>query len=214
MTLSTLTTTILLGIGISACAQSNADTVQLHYDVLAQANVFYHGIMQPNKVPGGAGIEPITVDVRGVQYIRIQEATGTVSPFSDRDSTMSGADGGEYGLKTAVSGAGAFAGIQHDKRAMFLCGIFTSYASGLDQAYPATDYTNDDNKPQYWPALNQTFIIGDGKTDKGQEQIFKVPNEAETLYIGFADCLEGSPSNYRDNQGYITITLILEQKKK
>ena len=125
MTLRTLTTTILLGIGIYACAQSNVDTVQLHYDVFAQANVFYHGIMYPKKVPGGAGKEPIAVDVRGVQYIRIQEATGMVSAFNTGYSAMADADGGEYGLKTVVSGAGAFSGIQHNKRAMFLCGIFT-----------------------------------------------------------------------------------------
>lgn len=213
MTLRALFTALLFSIGFIANAQDDIDTVQVSYIVSAQANLFYNAIMNVDNVPGGAGMEPVAVDVRGVKYIKIESTEGEVSPFTDSTGTLAGADGGEYGLKTYVAGAGALSGIQHDTKVMFLCGVFMNYASGLDAAFPATNYTKEDNKPKHWPALNQTFYIGDGRMDNGKQQVFKVPNEAETLYLGFADCLEGDPSNYRDNQGSIKVTLILERKK-
>lgn len=213
MTLRALFTTLLCSVSILANAQDDIYTTRSDHEVSAQANIFFDAISYPNKVPGGAGIAPVAIDVRGVKFIRIEKAEGEVSPFTDSAGTFAGADGGEYGLKTSVSGAGALSGIQHDTKVMFLCGAFMSYASGLDAPFPASNYTDDDNNPEFWPALNQTFYIGDGRMDNGKQQVFKVPNGAETLYLGFADCLEGDPSNYRDNQGSIKVTIILERKK-
>lgn len=204
-------TLLLLSLGYTTMAQP--DTVHQHYEVSGTANVYYHAMFNHDKVPGGAGSAPIAVNVKGQKYINVVYTAGTVSCFGAIDSTYFGADGGTYGYSTAISGAGAFSGISHKNRVMFLCGVFASEASGLDEPYDPDDYTGKENEPTYWPALNQVFFIGDGKTDDGTLQTFLVPNEAEVLYIGFADCLSGPPSSYGDNAGTLKITIALRHEK-
>ncbi len=209
MTLKYPLITLASLLSFSAIAQE--DTTQMHFEVSAQANVYYNYIYDFKKVYGGAGIKPVIIDVRDVKYITIEKATGEVSPFTDSAGTFAGADGGLYKkLKTRVSGLGPLSGIQHD-RVMFLSGVFTSYPSDFDEPYPAFDYTKEDNFPKYWPALNQTFFVGDGKMENGKAQLFFVPSDAETLSLGFADCLEGTPDNYKDNTGQLHITIILHR---
>ena len=63
------------------------------------------------------------------------------------------------------------------------------------------------------PALNQSFIIGDGRTNQGIPQEFVVPKGATELYIGFLDCdMFGwydkglYPSAFWDNYGSFLVS--------
>jgi hypothetical protein len=62
--------------------------------------------------------------------------------------------------------------------------------------------------PNFSPALDQVFFIGDGLTGTGtgQEQTFNVPTGADRLYLGFADSFDSVPSFYADDVGSLTAT--------
>lgn len=178
-------------------------------EIPAQSNVYFHEIPDTSKVRGGAGIPPVAIDVRGVKMISFENAEGLVSCFGEYDSTYFGADGGAFGKKTDIADCGSYSGIKHDKKVMFLTGVMISDYSGLELPLPADDFTNTENKLESFPAFGQTFFIGDGKTADGATQRWLVSKDATTLYLGFADCLSGPPSNYRNNAGTIKITVIL-----
>lgn len=186
-------------------------------EVSALANVYFHEIRDTSMVPGGAGIPPIAIDVRGFEMITFEGAEGEVSAYKDRDSTYFGADGGFYGEKTSVAfGTGfvALSGIVHREKVMFLVGAFQSELSRIYEPPRTIDFTNKENYDyrSYCPALNQVFYIGDGIREDGAKQLLIVPRDAEVLYIGFADCLSGPPRHYNDNGGSIKITVVKHPK--
>lgn len=183
-------------------------------EISAQANLYFHEIMDTSMVPGGAGVLPIEIDIRGVKMIGFEDVEGTVSCFGDYDSTYFGADGGAFGQKTDVTERGALSGIQHSKKVMFVTGVMISEYSRLDPPCPADDYTERENYEELYPPFNQVFFVGDGKNAKGVRQRILVRDDATTLYIGFADCLQGPASNYRDNKGTIKMTVVLYRTGK
>ncbi len=183
-------------------------------ELSAQSNLYFHEITDTSTVRGGAGIPPVEIDIRGVKMISFEDAEGTVSCFGDYDSTYFGADGGAYGQKTDVGERGALSGIQHKKKVMFVTGVMISEYSRLDPPYPADDYTERENYEELYPPFNQVFFVGDGKNAKGVRQRILVRDDATTLYIGFADCLQGPASNYRDNKGTIKMTVVLYRTGK
>ncbi len=190
------------------------EVIKQDIEVSAKANVYYHEILNKEYVRGGAGEKNITLDVRGIRIVTFENASGEVSCFGDEDSTYYNADGGKYGHNTNVLEVGPLTGIVHREKVMFLTGVFTSEDSRLDTPYPALDYTKLENEPTFEPTLNRVFFIGDGINHEGKTQEFYVPRDAEELHIGFADCLEGPPSNYRDNEGTIKITVVLHPYHK
>lgn len=203
---------IVLFIPLTAFSQEKEGIVKEDIEVSAQANVYFHEIMDTSMVPGGAGIPPIAIDVRGADYVTFDNVSGEVSCFGERDSTFYGADGGEYGESTSVY-PGEYiplSGINHKTKVMFLTGVFVSAYSGLDPQLPAIDFTEEEEfySDKYIPAQNQVVYIGDGRKEDGTPQLLGVPTGAETLYIGFADCLRGKPSNYSNNAGSIKITVV------
>ncbi len=183
-------------------------------EISAQANLYFHEIMDTSIVRGGAGVPPLEIDIRGVKMITFEDAEGTVSCFGDFDSTYFGADGGAYGQKTDIAERGALSGIKHNKKVMFVTGVIISEYSRLDPPYPADDYTEREKYEELYPPFNQAFFVGDGKNAKGAVQRILVRDEATTLYIGFADCLQGPAANYRDNKGTIKMTVVLYRSGK
>lgn len=192
----------------------NEEIQRIPIEIPAQANLYFHEIPDTSMVRGGAGVLPVEIDIRGVKMISFEDVEGTVSCFGDYDSTYFGADGGAYGQRTDVAERGALSGIQHKKKVMFVTGVMISEYSRLDPPYPADDYTERENYDELYPPLNQAFFIGDGVNNKGSRQRILVRDEATTLYIGFADCLLGPASNYRDNKGTIKMTVVLYRTGK
>lgn len=183
-------------------------------EISAQANLYFHEIMDTSMVRGGAGVPPVEIDICGVKMISFEDAEGTVSCVGDFDSTYFGADGGAYGQKTDVGERGALSGIQHNKKVMFVTGVMISEYSRLDPPHPADDYTEREDYEELYPPFNQVFFVGDGKNAKGVQQRIQVRDDATTLYIGFADSFLGPASNYRDNRGTIKMTVVLYRTGK
>lgn len=208
--------TLLFFVPLTVFSQENKSIVKEDIEVSALANVYFHEIRDTSMVRGGAGIPPIAIDVKGVEYITFENASGKVSCFKDEDSTYFGADGGSYGEHTGVMPERfcPLSGIEHKKKVMFLTGVFTSQFSGLDPQLPAIDFTEAEGfySERYIPAQNQVIFIGDGIKEDGTPQVLGVPTGAEVLFIGFADCLHGTPSNYNDNGGSIKITVLKHMK--
>lgn len=213
MKLCHITLLVAMLAAIPAPAQDE-EIQRIPIEISAQANLYFYEITDTSTVRGGAGIPPVEIDIRGVKMISFEDAEGTVSCFGDFDSTYFGADGGAYGQKTDVGERGALSGIQHKKKVMFVTGVMISEYSRLDPPYPADDYTERENYEELYPPFNQAFFIGDGKNAKGVQQRILVRGDATTLYIGFADCLQGPASNYRDNKGTIKMTVVLYRTGK
>jgi hypothetical protein len=76
-----------------------------------------------------------------------------------------------------------------------LIGVFMSdSAPVVGSAPPDLDFSTDSerNFTTLSPVLNQTFFIGDGRTDGGNPQQFVVPAGATRLFIGNMDSYEWS----------------------
>jgi hypothetical protein len=76
-----------------------------------------------------------------------------------------------------------------------LIGVFMSDSAPVPGQAPADlDFTTDAerNFTSLSPQLNQTFFIGDGRTDGGNPQQFVVPAGATRLFIGNMDAYEWS----------------------
>lgn len=198
---------------VAALAQKDS-VVRIPIEVSAQANIYYSEITDTSTVRGGAGIAAIEIDVRGVRMVTFEKAEGKVTAFGEYDSTYFGADGGKYGAKTAVSSYGSFAGISHGTKVMFLAGVLVSEHSRLDLPPDDADYSINDSWVEYVPSFGQPFFIGDGKTKEGATQRWHISKDATVMYIGFADCLSGPPSNYSNNAGSIKVTVILHYADK
>ncbi len=139
------------------------------------------------------------------------------------DSYFVGADGGDFDLmpephvpwggNTDVNGANGLSGISVETSQLFLAGAFIDSATYSTTGIPAPDSVygaGDLGLASYTPMLNQVFFLGDGLTGTGTgaQQLFYIPEWADTLLIGFVDAprFEGNPYYYADNSGSITAT--------
>lgn len=143
------------------------------------------------------------------------DSTASWSTFS---AWTVGADGGDFddapdgrtwGGDTDVNGTNGLSGIAAPSQ-LFLAGVFVSSTvvplAPSELVYGAGDLS----LTSYAPELNQVFFLGDGLTGTGAgaQQMFYIPDWADTLLIGFVDApeFEGDPYYYADNSGSITAT--------
>ena len=216
MNLNAIFLSLLFALPLSTTAQTEPPPTgikRIPIELSGKANIYFGEIIDTSRVRGGAGIPPVEIDVRGVKSITFEDADGIVSCIRDREGTYWGADGGEYGPKTEIWVCGAFSGILHDTRVMFVTGVMVSEYSRVEPPPEEQNFTGMENWAEYMSAFDRPFYIGDGKDDKGKTQTLYVPRDATTLILGFADCLAGPPSNYGDNDGTITITVVLNYDK-
>jgi hypothetical protein len=197
---------------VPAFAQQK-DIEKIPIEVSAKANLYFHEVRDTSIVPGGAGIPPVAIDIRGVKMVTFEDAQGLVTWFEhEGDSAYCDADGSTLG-NTDIGETGPIAGITHKKKIMFLTGVMVSEYSGLEEPFPKMDFTEKEYDTEFDLPFNQTFFIGDGKGKGGATQRFMVRPDATVMYIGFADCFTNGPSrNYRDNKGSIKITVVLHRK--
>lgn len=207
---------VLLALSVNPCFAQDSTVIKKDLDISAQCNVYmpFLGRFHKNDIPGGAGVEPIVIDVRGIKAVSFENTSGTISFMSSVDSMKNSADGGTFGLGTAVNGYGMLTGIWHSTKIAFLVGVFLSDAAIENQTHPSIDFLEKEDYELWGPDAGQVFFIGDGLTSKGKKQVLLVPEDAISLYIGFADALKGDPSNYDDNSGSIHTTIVLHKTFK
>lgn len=193
---------------IAAAATANADAFST--TVSAQANLFGAGSAVPPAPQGGGGgvLPPLAVSaLMSGSWIEIDSAIGEVRAGPD-PVPFNGADGGtSFGGTTDVTSWQGISGLIHDDRTLFLAGVFLSDLAPQDPAPARRDDTNANAQSDFFPALNQTFFIGDGLTDSLQTQRFFAPADATRFYLGFIDgsLFQSPPGFYGDNEGDIEV---------
>ena len=193
-------------LGAVATGQAQAFNVT----VPAQGNVFAAGV--GGTKANGSGKKPTVVDFEPVdprQVLWFTSVLGKVSCCSG-GSTFNGPEGGtNAGGSTDILSSGGISGVIHQTRTMFLVGIFIGYPGPSAAATPQRrNVTYDAGKLDIYPALNQTFYIGDGKVGGGNTmQRYHVPRGANRLVLGFADAFafHGTPGAYDDNVGELHV---------
>ena len=201
---------ILFSLPIAAIAQ---DAQWQSVTIDAKCNVYYYNLMQSHaNTPGGAGLPPAEIDVRGLKQIRITNVTGTIDFMPWNDSSKECSADGDGPFITEIAASKGFSGISHPKKAMFLVGVFTSPYVIPESVPESMDFEKHENYTVWGPEMNQVFFIGDGQNNKGEQQTILVPTDAEKLYLGFADGLIGLPRNYSDNEGKLRITATIANK--
>ena len=182
-------------------------------EIDAKCNVYYYNLMQSHaNTPGGAGLPPVEIDVRGLKQIRITNVTGMVDFMPWNDSSKECSADGDGPFITEIAASKGFSGISHPKKAMFLVGVFTSPYAIPESVPESMNFEKHENYTVWGPEMNQVFFIGDGQNNKGEQQTILVPTDAEKLYLGFADGLVGLPRNYSDNEGKLRITATIANK--
>ncbi|HMP04110.1 MAG TPA: PEP-CTERM sorting domain-containing protein [Gemmatales bacterium] len=176
----------------------------------AQHNIYGAGFGDaPAPSGGGGGLAPpvATIGLTGPLQLTFSSVTGLVTcSVSD---PFNGPDGGTgAGGVTNLLSFRDVSGIIHSNRTMFLVGVFRDDSPGAVGG-PAPDrlaYSDPENFTSFAPLLNQTFFIGNGRTDStGTIQQFLVPAGATRLFLGFADGFSfiGLPGAYSDNSGQL-----------
>lgn len=97
-------------------------------------------------------------------------------------------------------------GIYVTNRIGFLTGCFLTGSEPTDPA-PLNILVTNADFISISPQVAQLFFIGDGKTTNAQTQLFRIPDEATRLFLGFTDSANilvgGYPGWYDDNIGQI-----------
>lgn len=89
----------------------------------------------------------------------------------------------------------------------YLVGLFVAGRTPKGPAPAPLDFTTGSGTAftSLSPLLDQTFFVGDGRTNKdnGPRQTFMIPTGATTLYFGVSDAcgFQGAPGCYFDNAG-------------
>jgi hypothetical protein len=191
--------------------------------VSATANPYLAGMPGGSSSPWGdtttnAAAHQLTgIPVTPGTWISVSNASGTTSilpgtvPYSGPEGeatralhhgqNQNGADygiGPEHGIADAVMPASAF------------MGVFLTDAAPSDSTPPATiDWTQPGvaDQPQYDAiALQQPFLIGDGRTTGNVVQRFQVPQGATRLFLGVWDGVTQS-----NNAGSLSATFSVRQ---
>ena len=190
--------------------------------VPGSANVFGAGhIIPPAPAGGGAGTAPPSYSfsaASGTEVLTFPSITGQV--VCDRDHfPANGPDGGPHaGGSTDLWSCAGISGLKNKHATMFLVGVFLDDKEPSDPAPPSLDFNRSTSFAEVYPALRQTFFIGDGMTGTGSGELqrFHVPAGATRLFLGFADgwASHGRPGWYGDNAGSLTVELRFIQRRR
>lgn len=169
----------------------------------ARMNIYLAG-QSSNPVDANAGVIPLAIALNEVEAIRFDRIEGRLGCAGVEQQ---GPDGGDcVSASSDINALNGFSGIRSQNRSMFLVGLF---ALNPDPANPPPHFEAplEDSALELSPIVNQLFLIGDGRTQDGQAQSFKVPEGAGMLYLGFADAagFYGDPGFYDDNVGSLRL---------
>ena len=180
-----------------------------------RSNIFGAGQLTPPGVDAGILPQSISIPV-GTRYIEFLSVAGavsldTVDPYT---RPFFSADGGDYApdgklALTNINSEGGISGIRYHRNT-FLAGVFLGSDPPTANAPGILDFSYNSDFLSLDPQLQQTFFIGDGRTETGEGylQKFFVPLGATRLFLGLADgfdpstqTVSGPPDYYGDNGG-------------
>jgi hypothetical protein len=176
--------------------------------VSSQSNIFGAGVTGYGSAPspgrGGGGEVPrawklpASAGVVSFPYVE-GRVTPVVSGVERRD--FNGPEGDGEG-PTNIQSYGGISGIVHRNNGMFLVGVFLSRKAPADPAPARLDFSNGENFKKLSPEIAQTFFVGDG-----QDRVFRIPQGATRLFLGFADgaLYQGLPGYYGNNAGGLCV---------
>lgn len=174
------------------------------------ANLFAAGSAVVPALSGGGGTLPPSIQVEQGMSVTVT-AAGSVTCTSN--GPLNGPDGGTCaGSYTDVKSQGSISGTIASGRTMFLVGVFVADHSSEAAPPPRMDFSSGATGTNFLdlhPRLNQSFFIGDGRSDAQSVQRFYVPPGATRLYLGFIDAYAflGTPGTYGDNSGVLDVAV-------
>ncbi|MCW2700986.1 MAG: hypothetical protein JWQ45_2521 [Blastococcus sp.] len=178
--------------------------------VPADANIFAAGQGSLPQLDGPGSLPP-SVAVAADQALTIS-AHGGVACSADTAAGVSTPDSGSCGgATTDVASYGGISGMVAPG-SMFLAGVFTAGAPDDSRTPSRLDFSDGAlgrNFLSLSPDLDQTFFVGDGKTDTGADQSFVAPPGATALHLGIVDAfaVRGQPGQYHDNTGSFDVSV-------
>jgi RHS repeat-associated protein len=164
------------------------------------------------------GLDPAELAVSSVPgaIMQITDVTGTTN--GGGICPPSGAEGTSCGSISSVNYASAnnISGYRDDGvnggRIQGLMGVFLSNTAKTDPLPPRLNTTFSDSVSDFYPELNQTFFVGDGRDENGQLQSFHPPAGATRVVFGFINGngnldAEGNvrPGWMSDNSGFLDV---------
>jgi len=222
---------LLIGLSTSAFATTVLGTANI-YGAVTLVGAGDGSGTAPTLVSLAGGTT--SVDFTGVSGV--VDCTSGTTGFCGTGNSADGGTTETTGTAITAPGNG-ISGITFSGRDMFLVGVFINSGSAPSTgAGPAAlnygisgsttgGMQDASDVPSFEPALNQVFFIGDGTEGLngvcpagtvdsvacvgGTVQISYVPTGANELFLGFVDGAGdvGSPGDYNDNTGSITLTV-------
>ena len=157
------------------------------------------------------GTRPVSIDVAGAGKVTFPSVEGDVSACSGCEPETP--DGGNMSFgSTGITAFNGIAGVSFADRTLFVVGVFVGDDQPTQPDDAVVDLSDADDKPTQEPALGEPFFVGDGETADGDAQEVVVPDDATTLYLGFADAygFYGTPGAYGDNSGTVDIEVAID----
>jgi hypothetical protein len=122
-------------------------------------------------------------------------------------------DGGSLSFgSTGITAFNGIAGVTFADRTLFVVGVFVGDDQPTQPDDAVVDLSGADDEETQEPELGEPFFVGDGETGDGELQEVVVPDDARTLYLGFADAygFYGTPGAYGDNGGTVDIEVTID----
>ncbi len=157
------------------------------------------------------GTKPVSIDVDGAGTVSFPSVKGDVSACAGCEPETP--DGGTLSFSsTGITAFNGIAGVSFADRTLFVVGVFVGDDQPSLPADAVVDLSDADGKATQKPKLGEPFFVGDGETGDGDEQEIVVPDDAQTLYLGFADAYGffGVPGAYGDNEGSVDIEVTID----
>ena len=157
------------------------------------------------------GTRPVSVGVDGAGKVSFPSVEGDLSACSACEPESP--DGGSISFgSTGITGFNGIAGVTFANRTLFVVGVFVGDDHPTHPEDAVVDLSGADEDATQQPELGEPFFIGDGETGGGKPQEVVVPEDAKTLYLGFADAYGfiGVPGAYGDNTGSVDIEVAID----
>lgn len=180
--------------------------------VSGKANIYASGASAVPNLPGGGGVLPPAIalgDAGRGRSMQVGPVTGIVDCCNGAEPN--GPDGNVDHGGTSINAYNGVSGIRHNSRRMFLVGVFLADTAPTVPAPTTLDFSAD--FAELNPLLAQVFYIGNGRTAAGQPRLYRIPEGATRLFLGFADAnfFLGAPGYYDDNTGSLSVSLNIDR---
>ena len=178
----------------------------------ATADIYLIGASAETEAPlADPGTKPIKIDVDGAGTVSFPSVDGDVSACTGCEPETPDGSSLSFG-STAITAFNGIAGVTLANRTLFVVGVFVGEDNPTQAGDAVVDLTDADEEAKQKPDLGEPFFIGDGETGDGDPQEIVVPDDATTLYLGFADGFGflGAPGAYGDNNGTVDIEVTID----